>query len=1345
MRRPDPAVKDEHDKTPRSEEPPAPSLAPSPGPTSNRESEPGYFSPRPIRPYNSRLPASTPVSSRPSPTASAEVASLSVSSSPAAHERRPSVHRDDSNASTLSAATVRAQSVDPTQTFGALSRGHLDGPHYPNQSYAALQFQSHNTSHPGLRRGLSRHSHFASLSGAPIATSGFSSESLRDRMDYGSRTAGNSPASSPGLFSPTTPPLRHVPQQDDGYYPSPYLHHTHRQQPKETHRADVDVDPVSGRKIINQYEVMDELGRGVHGKVKLGRDLETGQTVAIKIVDRYAKRRKLNRDSSREDKIKKEIAILKKARHPNIVSLLEVIDDPRRMKVYIVLEHVELGEVRWRAEGEKEICLVEWRRFQRESKGIPQTAQLAPEDEQYVAEAHRALGKEKRQRARLMHKRRLGQADDGAWSLEHGGVSDEDYTSTRSRASTLSGDRSSRRPTFAEHWANSGRPEINMETAVRDPTPFSAAQLREALASTGLEGTMYGAYDNESMRSASVAESARGTSVGGSVPALSVAGSSSSRLVDEADHIPEHFHYVPFLTIQAAREAFRDTLLGLEFLHFQGVVHRDIKPANLLQTKEHRIKISDFGVSYLGRATKPSEDGEQSESDIQDDEAVELAKTVGTPAFYAPELCQLDGNHYPVTPQIDIWSLGVTLYCLIYGRVPFHGYDTFRLMKTIVEEDVFISRWRLKAVTEQSNSRPSSHGQSCPFVMPEKRAPHCPEYETVDDRLFDLLKRMLTKDPQKRITITEIKRHPWVVEGLSDVASWVEDTDPAKTQLQRIQVSNEDVEKAVVSVTLVDRVRSGVRRTLDTVLSMGRRGASRKRAQSTATSPDQSSIGSFPSSSTISRDSRRPSLAINQTIFEALSRSRGEPEHPLSQSVSASPEARERARFFDSNSRTASPAQTVENSEHPSQLPSATRPLLFERAHSAVSSAASVRTVRQSDMSAPPNMLSPTLPPPPLPGTPTDMDPPSSSTLGGIFGGVPRLVNNMRSRERLSKGAKRSSGLLRPTSEVLEAQDDVHSGPSVALSPASAAGQVNQPDILKDLSPSVTRGAWPSMSHADPVERAASRQSSVSSASSHWQRAYNPYENAEPGSAQSVDALTRPSTAATTETSDERYARVKEDFTRRRVAEELANKDKSASAAARPKSLTQAACPMSPDDVTLFQRQKVEQWNAGHGAHDASLDHYNLPSKGLVSSSSDDYFSITHSTSDPSIPSVVSAVSSDVGDDCSTMRHGRPSFSEGASPPKPYSYTTEVPAEYEGDTDHPVQSDDDSSEEEFLVMRKKKPHKRSSIHSISNAELARSDIRRPYLSERRRSARSGSDGTVKKVTLPGSSDGDKTV
>lgn len=91
---------------------------------------------------------------------------------------------------------------------------------------------------------------------------------------------------------------------------------------KETSYVNLDYDPVSGRTTLNTYEVIKELGRGQHGKVKLGRDLTTGEYVAIKVVDRLGKPKlgkyaQLRKDPSdrnvHEEAVKREIAILKNA------------------------------------------------------------------------------------------------------------------------------------------------------------------------------------------------------------------------------------------------------------------------------------------------------------------------------------------------------------------------------------------------------------------------------------------------------------------------------------------------------------------------------------------------------------------------------------------------------------------------------------------------------------------------------------------------------------------------------------------------------------------------------------------------------------------------------------------------------------------------------------------------------------------------------------------------------------------------------------------------------------------------------------------------------------------------
>ncbi|KAF2625343.1 kinase-like protein [Macroventuria anomochaeta] len=1340
---------DEADSTPRSE-------VPSDAVTAQLrhaidDEQPSYFSPQPRRTYSSTITRSTPASSEPSPSSSANASTTSVNNvagtplgdafrpsvHPLAHVNRPTYERDLSSISTASNVTVRrANPTGPLHHFAseAAVPQQRDGPVYPNQSYAALQFQQYPTPYtPPIQRARSSHpAHFSANSVSAIPSFGASNVHYRDIMESAPRTAGNSPVSSPGLFDPTKRIPSGSREPTDGLYSSPWLHHTHRQAPKESHIADVTHDPVSGRKVVNQYEIIDELGRGVHGKVKLGKDLLSGKYVAIKIVDRYSKRRRLGKNTSHEDKIKREIAILKKARHPNIVSLLEVIDDPAKKKVYIVLEHVELGEVKWRTEGAPEVTLVEWRRFQRESEGIFDDDRAAREDERIIRLAHQKLARQRRREAREAHLRRQTVTGNEPWSFEFGGDSDDDLYSEAGRSSRASNrdERPHSRVQFHERKELSTHTDDTMETAFRSSIHAPDSNKGEEVTATGLEGTMYGPYDSEFVR--------------GRTP--SVAGSSSSHPEGEHDEVPEHFRYVPLMTIQGAWEAFKDTVLGLEYLHYQNVIHRDIKPANLLVTKEHRIKISDFGVSYLGRQKTDEGFGDQSENEIQEeDEAIELAKTVGTPAFYAPELCRTDFS--AETPHIDggidVWALGITLYCLIYGRVPFHENNPFALMKAISEDEPYIPRYRLKPVSERANSRPNSHGRNMQPISNAKRAPHDVDYEEIDENLRDLLKRLLVKDSQHRITIHEIKRHPWLLQGINNYTSWMEETDPNRSsQGRKIEITNDDLERAVVPVGFVERVRSAAKKATDYVTKSFTRGgsSSRRRAQSSAHDM-LPSMSTTSSSSTISQDARRGSVAPN-AILDMLGRSR-ESEHPLSHSVTASPEAKERAKYFDSpDSRKASPMQNVETY----------RPAMQDR------SFCSAYTIRQPDLE--PRSTSPMVPSA-LPGTPTALDTPTGSHLGGLFGGLPRrVVNSMKSKDKLRPREHiRKKSFDKSIDRLMVGEQDPHGVPSLAISTTNASGHVDQPDP-KELSP-VARSRSPSYSDAHSIDHpdSSSRQSSVSSLSSRlaarWAAAneleLGPTLDIPPGSWKSQTSSRSAHTAnshwlsSAHETSDERFSRAKDEFIRRRVREENMGRERSVSTTQRPGSaLDQTACPPSPDDETFNQHQKVEEYLGTQHAESSENSPVGGQERGLAFCSSEEQFTpMSQSTSNPSIPSVASA-SSSVPDDCAPLDQFAsmlPTTSADSIAHNQFDAPVDDPAGYDGD--HAIESDEEDSSDDdgglFMGKKRTAPKPRRS-NSISNAELARSNISKEVMSSRQRSARSGSNGTVKKIPPPGAAE-----
>ncbi|OJJ47491.1 hypothetical protein ASPZODRAFT_150987 [Penicilliopsis zonata CBS 506.65] len=901
----------------------------------------------------------------------------------------------------------------------------VDYPVYPDQSYAVLQSQVHPTYYPSFVRSRSSYPSHTDSAVTPTTPAA--------RV---SRTAGNTPLSSPGLFSVrsprTTPPLA---SDDIERIGSPFLHPTHLQPPKETHTAEVDRDLVTGNKLINQYEILEELGRGEHGKVKLGRHVATRQQVAIKIVQRYSKRRRLGKLGNPEDKVKKEVAILKKARHPNVVSLLEVIDDPNRQKVYIVLEYVENGEIVWRKKGLREVVQMDKRRLDREKAGIEDSPLFLEESQQYIRNAQRMRHQRDRARERRQAQAAATQQQGiHAWSLEHGGESDDELGPELSIARTSS--RSMLSPD--DHHSSPSHSFVSTTSDIDRRTSDALAAI---------EGSMYGPYvDFSAERRFSTASSSMG-----------YAPSEPEWISDDDD-----MSHVPCLTINEARNAFRDSVLGLEYLHYQGIIHRDIKPANLLVTANHRVKISDFGVSYLGRPLRDEEEEQVGERDATElDDARELSKTVGTPAFYAPELCYTGddfvdtlGSIPKITGAIDVWSLGVTLYGMIFGRLPFVSDDEYSMFQTIVKQDVFIPRKRLKPVEENPSCTTSQWPRGISSSS-EKRMDDELAYEEIDDELFDLLKRLLTKDPVKRITLKEIKHHPWVLYGLPNPRAWIEESDPGyQSKGKKIEVSTEEVTTAVSKVPFIQRVRSNVARLSNylTGRSRDKDKDSRKRAPSAANSIDSchssaSSNNTFSGKHSWEGPPRRASLRGDEELFLRLSSriaastAAKDGEHPLAKSVTASPVERDgQTSYFQppppllpDSSNKATAVETVpptSNSHAPDH-----RPDPLERTTSTLSTAESTKTVRPLDMDPTLHRVS----------TPVLLDAVGASHVGAIFGGASRRLT--RSLHAADWRSERS-----PSFDATSSLDgsDGHSEPSLALSVASAVGQVQHSGFIRD-------------------------------------------------------------------------------------------------------------------------------------------------------------------------------------------------------------------------------------------------------------------------------------------------------
>ncbi|KAH7350517.1 hypothetical protein BKA65DRAFT_475901 [Rhexocercosporidium sp. MPI-PUGE-AT-0058] len=161
------------------------------------------------------------------------------------------------------------------------------------------------------------------------------------------------------------------------------------------------------------------------------------------------------------------------------------------------------------------------------------------------------------------------------------------------------------------------------------------------------------------------------------------------------------------------------------------------------QLMDHYIKISDFGVSYFGRLIKEGKTKENiSEADATDfDDDLKLGKTVGTSAFFAPELCytDVDVQQLKVTEQIDVWSLGITLYCLIFARIVFLADNEYQLFRCITKNNMYVPRRRLKTVgslcTASQTDLKKPIGPSADLYKEEGEL----AFQDIDDKLYDLL------------------------------------------------------------------------------------------------------------------------------------------------------------------------------------------------------------------------------------------------------------------------------------------------------------------------------------------------------------------------------------------------------------------------------------------------------------------------------------------------------------------------------------------------------------------------------------------------------------------------------
>ena len=171
----------------------------------------------------------------------------------------------------------------------------------------------------------------------------------------------------------------------------------------------------------------------------------------------------------------------------------------------------------------------------------------------------------------------------------------------------------------------------------------------------------------------------------------------------EGGDLLDYINKKRFLDDEDAKGLFHDLVDGLVECHRLRFVHRDLKCENMLLSKNYRLKISDFGFARRFTDTQ------------------KLQTYCGSYAYAAPEI--IVGEPY-LGRMADIWSIGVILYAMVCGKLPFKDKDAKTLLSDVASKLHFPSR--------------------------------------IDDKCKDLIKGILKYNPQDRLTLEEIKSHPWM-------------------------------------------------------------------------------------------------------------------------------------------------------------------------------------------------------------------------------------------------------------------------------------------------------------------------------------------------------------------------------------------------------------------------------------------------------------------------------------------------------------------------------------------------------------------------------------------------------
>ncbi|EGD77012.1 CAMK/CAMKL protein kinase [Salpingoeca rosetta] len=186
------------------------------------------------------------------------------------------------------------------------------------------------------------------------------------------------------------------------------------------------------------------------------------------------------------------------------------------------------------------------------------------------------------------------------------------------------------------------------------------------------------------------------------------------------------------LSEKEVRKYCRQMVQAIDHLHKADIVHRDLKTENLLLDHNLNLKLVDFGLS----------------NSIRDKTTLETM--CGSPAYTAPEL--LGGKQYG--KPVDIWSIGVNMYAMLTGKLPFSSHNVTTLHAMILDQQ---------------------------YTIPDKISEECK----------DLLCKLLVAKPKDRISMDDLRNHPWLAQGDGPIAA-----DPGPNG-RKLNINNEIVDYMV--------------------------------------------------------------------------------------------------------------------------------------------------------------------------------------------------------------------------------------------------------------------------------------------------------------------------------------------------------------------------------------------------------------------------------------------------------------------------------------------------------------------------------------------------------------------